>query len=433
MEFDDRIPPQALDMEQALLGSLIIEPKRCDDVIGLVTEQDFYRATHGSLFGIIMRLWQKEEPVDLLTIQAALQQADLFDALGGAAYLIELTEAVPSVTGVLHYASMVTEMAQRRACIDAARRVIVAAHDRELPVADVLGSMDALASSDVALRADPCTDIGTAIEEAADLALERAETGGRGAYGVAVGLGPIDACTFGLQPATLSVVAARPGMGKSALALHMAIAAAKAGVHVGFFTAEMSKAQLTRRIAGNLVGCNHSLFITGKFSHEEFQRIAPAVEAARHMPITLVEATGMKPSGIRAIARRKKMGLVIADYLQLLEPEYKDRSREVQVSNITTGLKGVATRLGIPVIALSQLNREGVGEPSLVNLRESDAIGNTADLALFLWRKPDDVADDEKRLLRWKIDKNRHGRTAFGELWFYAAQNRFVVCDDQYE
>ena len=141
----------------------------------------------------------------------------------------------------------------------------------------------------------------------------------------------------------------------------------------------------------------------------------------------------MKPSGIRAIARRKRLGLVVVDYLQLIEPEYKDKSREVQVSSITGSLKGIAKRLNVPVIALSQLNREGAGEPALVNLRESDAIGNTADLALFLWRKPGDPADEDKRLLRWKLDKHRQGATGFGELWFHPAMTRFVECEVAYD
>ncbi len=412
----DRIPPQDLDMEQSVLGAMIIDPDCIPDVDAELRAEDYYRPAHATLHRIIMRLHAASDPVDMMTIQAALKAADEYERAGGVAYLVQLTDACPTAANAVAYAVAVREHAVRRRYIAAANEIVTAAYDLYQPLDSLAGV--AAASAQIDTRgSDRCQSLGSLVHLVIDTAEERANALSSGARmsGITSACEQLDEITDGWQPAELTILGARPSTGKTALSLQWAIEAAHAGHSTVYASAEMSPQAIATRANAYLSGVNSRDIRTGRASAGDWNRIMEGGRIAQGLPLTIVNAAGMRPAELESIVRRtRNVGLVVVDYLQLLTPNAHGGNRTEDVSSISRDLKTLAVRNHTHVMALSQLAR-GVesrsdSTPQLSDLRESGGLEADADLVMFLWKSTQQIHGG--MVVNFSIAKNRNGRCA---------------------
>lgn len=431
----DKAPPQALEAEALMLVAMMQDPNEIDEVTTLVQSVDVYHAPHREVFDVLVAMNRKHELISMKTVAINMAKASATEGFEDCYLRVSHLKEDHFCSGKpCEYARMVAEASVRREMVTKARDVIEAAHDEEVPLSDVKAQAEAISQIDIRGK-DMTHNFGAEFEAVTSIALDRADSDGKGAFGIMSGIRALDRFTFGWQGSTSTIIAARPGVGKTAIGLQFTLQAAKDGRKVGFFSAEMGVTALVRRAAGYIVGCDHNKYLHGRFSDEEYKKVAPAVETAKGYDIVVVEATGMKPSDIRAVVKKHKIELAVIDYLQILSPESKThKNRETEVASISRDLKGIATRFNIPVLAICQLNRDGADrEPFLTNLRESDGIGNDADAVLMLWRLSTDPQDGDKRVVNWKLEKNRHGMCNAGRFWYQPATGHFEECNEDYD
>ena len=442
----EKIPPQNLEAEQSLLGSLLIDKDAAIKIADLVRPEDFYRQAHADIYEAILDLFAKREPIDLLSLTNRLNDKGQLEAVGGRAYLIELTSIVPTAAHLHHYASIVQKKATLRRLLQAATEITGLGHEEDSEIDAVLDKAEQklFGVSQKYLKTN-----FTSLKEALDSAFERIDElhRERGKLrGVPTGFSDLDAKLGGLQRSDLVVLAARPSVGKTSLALDIARQAAiKHKVPVGIFSLEMSKDQLVDRLICAEAGVDLWRMRTGNLndggSSGDFERIGHALGNLSEAPIYIDDTANVNIMEIRTKARRLQiehgLGLLVIDYIQLMESRgNKFENRVQEVAEITRALKGIARELNVPVLALSQLSRATENEkpaiPKLSHLRESGSIEQDADVVLFIYRKSadrnykaEDVPLDEKYLAEIHIAKHRNGPTGVVKMFFDEARVSF--------
>ena len=426
----DRVPPQSLESERALLGALLLKPDAIHDVSDLVQPNSFYAEKHRLIFGVMRELAERGEPIDLLSLSARMQDQGLLERGGGRSYLAELAGTAPTPGNFGHYAELVSRKFLMRSLIDAAYGITESAYDDARETMEVLDEAEkSIYAIGDASAAHKFTAIGDKVHEAWDRieALSKKEGSIRG---VPSGFPALDALLSGFHPSDLVIIAARPSMGKTSLALDIARnAAVRYNVPVGIFSLEMSSEQLIDRMLAAESFVNSWKLRTGQVKEkEDFDRIRDALETLSKAPIFIDDKPGNNILAMRAVARRLKrekgIGLIIVDYLQLMAPTSTKASESLvqQVTEISRSLKGLARELKVPVIALSQLSRAVEtrgGKPRLSDLRDSGSIEQDADVVMFIHREDKRNPDsDRPNIAEILIEKHRNGPTGKTELYF---------------
>lgn len=429
-------PPANLEAEQSVLGAILLRAQALDQVADLLTPEDFYRPSHGYIFQAMLDLANRGEPVDLVTVTALLKERGRLDEVGGPVFLANLSEHVGTAANAGHYARLVHEKSVVRRLLERSQEVAQACM---APVEEVDQFLD-WAEAEIFKVADSkirpgFQPLGTLVEkEVATLEAIWHREQGR-ITGVPSGFPDLDSLTAGFQKGDLIVIAARPSMGKTALALNIAFNAAYgAQMPVAFFSLEMSKEQLVRRLISTVGEIDASHLRRAFLTHEEWQKLQEAASFLFECPISIDDTPAMTVLEVRAKARRlkaeNKLELAVVDYLQLMRGQSDAPSREQEISYISRSLKALAKELEVPVIALSQLSRKVEDrpkkEPQLADLRESGAIEQDADVILFIYR--DEVYNDnspEKGQARILLKKQRNGPTGEFRLAFRGLYTRF--------
>ncbi len=438
----DRLPPQSLDAEQAVLGSVLIDRDAIVEIADFLRPDDFYRQAHGKIYAVMLDLFEHREPIDIVTVAEALERVGELEAIGGAGYLSSLGSQTPTAVHVAQYARIVERKALLRRLIQAAGKIAAIGYEDGSDTQESIDRAEAELFSVSQLRkVEGFSPLRLLLHDAYDrldyLHAHRGEISG-----IASGFADLDQLTTGFQPSDLIVVAARPSVGKTSLALNMAEhAGVREGKTVGVFSLEMSKEQLVLRLLSSVANIDSQRLRTGFLEELDFARLAPAMNALSEAPIFIDDTPNISTMELRTKARRLQaehgLDLVVVDYLQLMQAttQSRDANRVQEVSEISRGLKALARELKVPVIALSQLSRQPElresREPRLSDLRESGAIEQDADLVIFLWREKERAERGEEEnpdgeIVNLRLAKHRNGPTGDIKLWFKKTQTRFV-------
>lgn len=445
-----RIPPQNLEVEQSLLGSLLIDKEAIIKVADSVHASDFYKESHRLIFDAILHLLEHNEPIDLLALGNRLEELGQLERIGGRSYLITLAGVVPTAGHVVTYARIVTKKATLRRLISAAGEIaeLGFAEDDDVSLTLDTAEQKLFSISQQSLRQN-FTPIKSVLSEAFERIDELHQNKGK-LRGIPTGLSALDNILAGFQKSDLVILAARPSVGKTSLALDFARhIAVTERVPVGLFSLEMSKEQLVDRLLCAQAGVDLWKMRTGRLSdrgeNDDFTRIGHAMGVLAEAPIFIDDTAMTNVMEIRTKARRLQMehglGMVIIDYLQLMEGRHNVENRVQEVSEISRALKGIARELNVPVLALSQLNRSvetrSPAIPKLADLRESGSIEQDADVVMFIYRKAMDktrfnVSDEEKNTAEIHIAKHRNGPVGQIEVYFDPTRTSFRNLDKQY-
>lgn len=439
-----KVPPQNLDAEKSLLGAVLIDEETLADISEHVTAKDFYDKRHGTIYGGMMRLYEHHKPVDLLTLTEELKRKDELDIIGGSAYLTELTNYVPTAAHAEAYAELVAQKAVRRRLIKASTEISEMGFDEETSTQELLEKAEAelFSVSDQSLKQD-LVSLETILTDSFDR-MEELHRNKGALRGVRTGWRDLDNMTAGLQRSDLIILAARPAMGKSTLVANLAYnVATVAKQSVLFFSLEMSKEQVVDRMLADASGVDAWNIRTGNLSDDDFSKLSEAMGEMAEAPIYFDDTPGVSVLEMRTKARRiaheAPLGLIIIDYLQLMQGSGRDNGNRVQeVSEISRGLKLIARELNVPVIALSQLSRSVESRspqiPQLADLRESGSIEQDADIVMFIYREayynPETERENITDLI---IAKHRNGPTGKIELYFHPERLRFMSLDKRHE
>ena len=405
-----KIPPQALDLEEAVLGAMLIDKKGVDEVIDILQPDAFYKTAHQYIFNAIYQLFHDSQPIDLLTVSSALRKDGKLEIVGGEFYLVQLSQRVASSAHIEFHARIILQKFIQRSLIRISNEIIETAYKDSTDVFDLLDEAESK------LYDVTQGNIKRSSQSAQNLVIEaktRIEEISKreGLSGVSTGFQKLDKLTSGWQPSDLIVIAARPGMGKTALTLSMArdIAVTKE-IPVAFFSLEMSSVQLITRLISAETGLSSEKLRTGKLADHEWQQLNVKVTDLEKAPLFIDDTPSLSIFDLRAKARRlasqNGIKLIIVDYLQLMTAGSRSKigNREQEISTISRNLKALAKELDVPVIALSQLSRAvetrgGTKRPMLSDLRESGAIEQDADIVSFIYRPEyyniDEWDDDE--------------------------------------
>ena len=439
-----KIPPQNLDAEMSLLGAVLIDEEVIADVSEHVKAHDFYDRRHGLIYDAMMRLYEKHKPVDLLTLTEELKKKNDIETIGGSAYLTELTNYVPTAAHAEAYAELVSQKAIRRRLIKASAEISEMGFDEETSTEQLLEQAEAelFAVSDQSLKQD-LVSIESILTDSFDR-MEELHRNKGALRGVRTGYRDLDNMTAGLQRSDLIILAARPAMGKTTLVTNLAYNVATiAKQPVLFFSLEMSKEQLVDRMLADASGVDAWNIRTGNLSDDDFSKLSDAMGEMAEAPIFIDDTPGVSVLEMRTKARRaaheQPLGLIIIDYLQLMQGSGRDNGNRVQeVSEISRGLKLLARELNVPVIALSQLSRSVETRspqiPQLSDLRESGSIEQDADIVMFIYREayynPETERENITDLI---IAKHRNGPTGRVELYFHPERLRFMSLDRKHD
>lgn len=439
-----KVPPQNIDAEKSLLGAVLIDEETLADITEHVTLKDFYEKRHGMIYDAMMRLYEKRKPVDLLTLTDELKRKKELEEVGGSAYLTELTNYVPTSAHAESYAEIVAQKAVRRRLIKASSEISEMGFDEESTTQELLQQAEAelFSVSDQSLKQD-LVSIETILTDSFDRMEELHRNKGQ-LRGVRTGYRDLDNMTAGLQRSDLIILAARPAMGKTTLVTNLAYNVATiAKQPVLFFSLEMSKEQLVDRMLADASGVDAWNIRTGNLSDDDFSKLSDAMGEMAEAPIYIDDTPGVTVLEMRTKARRaaheQPLGLIIIDYLQLMQGSGRDKGNRVQeVSEISRGLKLLARELNVPVIALSQLSRSVESRtpqiPQLSDLRESGSIEQDADIVMFIYREAYYNPDtDRENITDLIISKHRNGPTGKVELYFHPERLRFMSLDRKHD
>jgi replicative DNA helicase len=440
----DRLPPQSIEAEQSVLGALLIDRDAVIEVADFLRPDDFYRAAHGTIYSAVLDLYERREPVDVVTVSEQLERLGQLEQAGGSAYLASLINLTPTAVNAVHYGRIVERKGVLRNLIGAAGRIAGIGYEDGADVAEAVdrAEQELFAVSQKRIEAGfmPLRQLLYAAYDRLDyLHAHKGEISG-----VRTGFKDLDALTTGLQKSDLVILAARPSIGKTSLALNIAEhAAVHEGKTVGVFSLEMSKDQLVLRLLSSVSRIDSQRLRTGFLEEMDFTRLAPAMNALAEAPVFIDDTPNISTMELRTKARRLQaesgLDVLIVDYLQLMQSTVvsRDANRVQEVSEISRGLKALARELQVPVIALSQLSRQAEmresKEPRLSDLRESGSIEQDADLVLFLWREKERGAEDadaDGEVVNLKLAKHRNGPTGEIKLWFQKGLTRFTSYAD---
>ena len=425
-----RLPPQNLEAEVSVLGGVLLDNEALNRVLEVMKEGDFYRESHRKIFSAILDLYEKSEPVDLITLTEALKKRDALESVGGVEYLNSLVNSVPTAANISYYAKIVKEKAILRKLINRSTDIISQVYGVSGDVDDFLDQAERSIFEISEDRVRPSFYSLKDIIKSSFKTIERLYEKRQLITGVPTGFTKLDELTSGLQPSDLIIVAGRPSMGKTALALDIAAyAAVEGGIPSAIFSLEMAKEQLALRMLCSEAKVDAHRLRGGFLSESDWPKLTRAAGSLSEAPIFIDDTPGLSALEMRAKSRRMKaehtLGLVVVDYLQLMRGRADSDTREQEISDISRSLKALAKELTVPVIAISQLNRRveerGDKRPQLSDLRESGAIEQDADVIIFLYR--DEVynrSEDNpnKGKAEIIIGKQRNGPTDKFELAF---------------
>jgi len=418
-----KIPPQGTEAEKALLGSLMMDKEGIIKIIDLIKPEDFYKGNHGKIYQAMLDIFEKNEPIDLLTLTQRLKEKGELEEIGGASYLSEILSSVPTPSHIMYYAKIVREKKVRRSLIQVSEEISSLGYEEGKEIDLVL---DEAEKKIFGITQESLTQSFLPIKTELDGAFERIDKihSQKGALrGVTTGFPKLDDMLAGLQRGDFILLASRPSLGKTSLALDIARAAAlKENQTVGMFSLEMSKEQLVDRLIASQAGISLWKLRTGKLSaDEDFVKIQDALSALSQAPIYIDDAASSTVLQMRAMSRRlqaeKGLGLIIIDYLQLIESRSQSENPVQQVTEISRSLKSLAKELNVPVLALSQLSRavehRPDQRPKLSDLRESGSLEQDADVVLFIYRP--NIKESKTELI---IAKHRNGPIGKVDLYF---------------
>lgn len=428
----DRVPPQHIEAEQSVLGAMLISQEAAHRATEILLPEDFYREAHQIIFRAMTELVEQADAVDTVTLSDRLRRNQQLDKVGGLTYLTTLSNAVPTAANVDYYARIVEEKSLLRQLIQAAAEITRETYAEKEEV-DVL--LDQAEQQIFRIAQGRRTEGYGTIRDVVFRTFEQLEElfASKGQIiGVSTGLSSLDEMTSGLHPSELVILAARPSVGKTTLALNMAAHAAAEGVGVGFFSLEMAAEQLALRMLASESMVDIQRLRSGYFNNDHFARLTEAATRLTGMPILIDDTPNISIMELRAKARRMKaehqIGLLMVDYLQLMHVRGRVESRQQEISEISRSLKALARELKVPVVALSQLSRaveqRDGKRPQLADLRESGAIEQDADLVMFLWNDPEKM-EDSPLSTDLIIAKQRNGPTGTVYLTFRKDIGRF--------
>jgi len=441
--FLDRVPPQNMEAEQAVLGAILLNGDALITAMERITSDDFYRGSHQRIFEAMVELAEEDEPVDLITLTARLANKQQLEDIGGVTYLSELANAVPTAANVDYYAAIVEEKSMLRRLIRTATQIV----SNGYASADDVGLLLSDAEQRIMEISQRRSSTGfVSIRDVLMDVFERVEflySHKGGATGIPSGFVDLDKMTSGFQRSDLIIVAARPSVGKTAFALNIAQnVGVRAKETVAIFSLEMGAAQLVQRMVCAEANVDANRMRTGFLEGDDWEKLTMAIGALSEAQIYIDDSPSITVADIRAKCRRlqqeRGLGMILIDYLQLIHGRGKGDNRQQEVSEISRTLKQIARELNVPVIALSQLSR-GVEQrqdkrPMMSDLRESGSIEQDADIVAFLYR--DDYYDKEsekKNIIEIIIAKQRNGPVGTVELAFLKQFNKFVNMDRSYQ
>ena len=432
----DKLPPHALEAESALLGSMILDPQVIGEVVQIIKSQDdFYKPAHRAIYDVLVNLYDKNEEVDMVHLNQRMKDRNELESSGGLDYLVSLVESVPSATSAPYYAKLVREKSVLRQLIDAAGKILYQAYTSAEPVGEMLDQAEQEIFRLAEAKSDgEASDLHALLEETY-AKLEASD--GRMITGIESGFIDLDEMTSGLHPGEMSIIAARPSMGKTAFALNIA-------EHIGvtmrqplaFFSLEMSKQQLAQRMLCSRSGVDSQRLRRNMLTNTDWDSLHQAMVQLTDAPIFIDDTPGLSLLALRAKARRlaarHHIKAVFIDYLQLMSGAKSD-SREQEVSSISRGVKALARELSVPVICLSQLNRSAESReghrPRMSDLRESGSIEQDADVVMMIHREDyyqrgekEPVMNNEAEII---VAKQRNGPTGTVNLAFNSSTTRF--------
>lgn len=430
-----RIPPHSVESEQSILGSILLDKDAIITVAETITPSDFYKDAHRVIYESMMALNNKNEPIDMVTLTDELRKRGYLDDIGGVTYLTSLSTIVPTTSNVKYYADIVKEKSVLRQLIKASNDIINLGYGSGESAEDVLDFAEKKIFDISQERTnDDFKPINQVLMDTYDM-IESIYSNKSDVTGVTTGFKDLNKKINGLQRTDLILVAARPAMGKTAFALNLVQnAAIKGNASVAVFSLEMSKEQLAQRMIAAQSNVELKKMKTGTLNDADWPRIISAMAVMSDAKIFIDDTPGIKINELRSKCRKLKMeqglDLVMIDYLQLMESDSKNESRQQEISKISRSLKILAKELDCPVVALSQLSRapeqRADHRPVLSDLRESGAIEQDADIVMFLYRDEYYHSDSEKKdLAEIIIAKNRHGETGSVELVWMGSIQRF--------
>lgn len=442
-----KMPPQALELEQAVLGALMVEKDAVISVLDVLKPESFYKDSHQKIFKAIVELSSKLEPIDIMTVTEELRSINELDEVGGAVYLAQLTSKVGSAAHLEYHAKIIAQKYIQRELIRVSSEIQTKAFDDSLDVDDLLdySEMELFKVAEGNIKRETAP-INTLVKQA----LKNLEEAGQredGLSGVPCGFSELDRMTSGWQDSDLVIVAARPSMGKTAFVLSMARnMAVDHAVPVAFFSLEMSSLQLVNRLIVSESGISHEKIRNGKLTAQEWTQLTVKIGDLQDSKVYIDDTPALSIFELRAKCRRLKaqydVGIIVIDYLQLMTgPNDSKGSREQEVSTISRSLKAIAKELNVPIIALSQLNRSvetrgGNKRPQLSDLRESGAIEQDADMVLFIHRpeyygfEEDEEGNSLLGVAEIIVAKHRNGAVGDIKLRFRKEQAKFSDLDD---
>ncbi|MCW0484048.1 replicative DNA helicase [Gaoshiqia sediminis] len=426
-----RVPPQATDVEKAVLGALMLEMDAIHRISDVIDTSSFYDGRHQIIFDAIKKISSDKKPIDLISVTQELKNRNKLDGVGGPLYVTQLTSRVASAAHIEFHARIIAQKFIQRELIRISSEIQHDSYDDAMDMDDLLS--DARGKLNDVDNLVSCANSGQTSQVVAAEALQELERDCKATQlgispGLPTGLSDLDRALGGWRKTNLIILAARPGIGKSSLALHFAVVAAMNGHWVNFYGLEMKNHDYFRIILSGMTGIPRTDIRDGRLTEEDWKKVHEATAKLERLPIIWNDHAGITVNQIRSnTIRNKRAGrceLVIIDYLQLVKPTDKKAIREQQVSEISRTLKETALGEDLPIIALSQLNRDvekrADKEPNTADLRESGALEQDADVILFLW-------EDDK--LRLKVGKNRRGKK--GPIDFWANEEKVLFGDSE--
>lgn len=435
MEDMTRIPPHSVESEQSILGSILLDKDAIITVTETIKPDDFYKEAHKIIYECMITLSNKGEPIDLITLTEELRKQGHLNDIGGISYITSLSTIVPTTSNVKYYADIVKEKSVLRKLIKASNEIINLGYSGATKIEDVLEQAEkSIFDISQEKTSDDFKSINLVLMDAYDM-IEKLYTNKSDVTGITTGFKDLNKKINGLQRTDLILIAARPAMGKTAFSLNLVQnAALKGDASVAVFSLEMSKEQLVQRMLSSQSSVDLKKIKTGTLNDNDWPRIIDAMAVLSDAKIHIDDTPGIKISELRSKCRKLKiekgLDLVLIDYLQLMEGEGNNESRQQEISKISRSLKILAKELNCPVVALSQLSRapeqRADHRPMLSDLRESGAIEQDADIVMFLYRDEYYHADSEsKNIGEVIIAKNRHGETGSVELVWLGEVQRF--------
>ncbi len=433
-----KIPPHSEDVEVSVLGAVLIDKDTFIDLAGWLKSEHFYNVGNSAIYEVMLELYENRQPIDVVTVSEGLKKNKKLKAVGGLSYLTELTTKVPVAANVVEYGKIIRDYSIKRNLIAVAGKLADAGFNDSVAAKELLDQ----AESDVFSLSDQGTtksfiSVREVLSGSFDR-LDELQKHADGLRGVPTGFTDLDDALAGMQDSNLLILAARPGTGKTSLALNLAhYVAVEKHIPVGIFSLEMSSEELTDRLLVSQADIDAWKLKTGRLGSDDYARLTDAMGVLAEAPLYIDDTPGLSILEIRTRARRLKMStgvrLILVDYLQLVHASRKTDSRVQEVGEVSQGLKNIARELKIPVLAAAQLSRaveqRGTKKPQLSDLRESGSIEQDADVVMFLWREN----DDDLERVNLSIEKHRNGPLRTVPLFFRGDRIRFYGMDTKHK